>query len=378
MIPQANRILDIEMGFAKFFSMRTPDLVDLSVGEPGFDTPEHIKKAAWDSMSRGNIRYAPPLGNEDLRELISARYLEDHGVQSAKDNVMISHGAKGIIYALMQSIVQQGDEVIVQDPGWVSYTQIIKLAEGTPVPARATGPEEFLTDVEAKITKKTKAVVFSSPSNPTGQVYGERVMKKLVELSREHNFLLISDEPYHKIIFGEAGHASAGKWGLENVAVVNSFSKTYAMSGWRIGYIIAEKYIVDGMKKVQMHQSTSVAPFIQDAARHALKNDREGIGERLRIYQKRRDLFISSLRKALRGPLPEATFYYFTKTGLSGIDGSAFVNKMIENKALAVPGFLFGGYANDYVRFSFAKEEEQLKLGAERINKTFEQLEAGI
>lgn len=374
MLSPSSRISNIEMGFAKFFSMRKPEMVDLSVGEPGFDTPAHIKEAAYKSMTGGNIRYAPPLGNEDLREAISQKYREEYGVDSTKDNVMISHGAKGIIYALMQSLVQRGDEVIVQDPGWVSYTEIVKLAEGTPVPANANSADEFAEDVERKITPKTKMIIFSTPSNPTGEVYNESALKKLAEIAKDKNVLLVSDEPYHKIIFDESRHISPGKFGLENVAVVNSFSKTYAMSGWRIGYIIAENYIVEGMKKVQMHQCTSVAPFTQAAAKHALMNDREGIEERRQIYKRRRDLFVNSLSKKLKGKIPQATFYYFATTDGLGMDGKTLVEKLIQKNVLAVPGYLFGKYAQNAVRFSFAKEEEQLKIGAERINEVVENL----
>ncbi len=372
MLPQTNRISDIEMGFAKFFSMRTPEMVDLSVGEPGFDTPAHIKEAAYKAMTKGNIRYAAPLGNEDLRELISQKYKEEYGVDSAKDNVMISHGAKGIIYALMQSLVQKGDEVIVQDPGWVSYTEIVKPAEGTAVPANANNADEFAADVERKITPRTKMIIFSTPSNPTGEVYNERALRRLSELARERNILVVSDEPYHKIIFDESRHVSPGRWGLKNVAVVNSFSKTYAMSGWRIGYIIAEKYIVENMKKVQMHQCTSVAPFTQDAAKHALQNDTAGIEERRHVYKKRRDLFVNAISKNLPGNMPGATFYYFARTDHLGIDGNALVERLIAKKLLAVPGYLFGKFAPNAVRFSFAKPEEDLRTGAERINEVVE------
>ncbi len=374
MITLTERISGIEMGFAKFLSARSNRMVDLSVGEPGLDTPAHIKEAAYRAMTRNNIRYAPPLGDDGLREAISAKYKEEYGVDSAKDNVMISHGAKGIIYALMQCTVQKGDEVIVQDPGWISYNEIIKLAEGTPVPADANTAQTFLQDVEEKITPRTKMVIFSNPSNPTGEVYGEGIVKRLAEIAKEKNVLLVSDEPYHKMIFDGSRHVSAGRFGLENVAVVNSFSKTYAMSGWRIGYIIAENYLVEGMKKLQLHQSTSVAPFTQAAAKHALENDADGIEERKRIYLKRRDFFVNALSRKLAGKMPQATFYYFARTDALRLDGKALVEKLIANGVLAVPGYLFGKYAPNAVRFSFAKPEAELEEGAKKINEVVDAL----
>lgn len=374
MINLASRVKNIEMGFEKFFSLRKEGVIDLSVGEPGFDTPEDIKEAAFKAMKSGNIRYAPPLGNSDLREAISTYYKEEYGVDSKKENIMISHGAKGIIYALIQSIVERGDEVIVQDPGWVSYREIVKLAEGTVIPANnIEGEEKFVEDIENKITQKTKIIIFSNPCNPTGEVYSEKTIENLVNIARENNVLLVSDEPYDKIIF-EGKHTSAGKFGLENVAVVNSFSKTYAMSGWRIGYIIAEEYIIEGMKRVQLHQSTSVAPFIQAAAKYALENGKEGIIERREIYKKRRDIFVKSLQKNLKQKAPKATFYYFPSISHLNIDGKTFVEKLIEKNVLSVPGYLFGVYAPNYVRFSFAKSEEELKRGAEIINEVIENL----
>lgn len=374
MLSQANRIANIEMGFAKFFSLRTSDMIDLSVGEPGFDTPAHIKEAAYKAMTRTNIRYAPPLGNDDLRELISQKYKDEYNVDSSKNNVMISHGAKGVIYALMQSLIQKGDEVIVQDPGWISYTEIVKLAEGKVIPANANSADEFVIDVEKKITSRTKMVIFSTPCNPTGEIYNERALKKLAEIAKENNVLIVSDEPYHKIIFDQAKHVSLGKFGLENIAVINSFSKTYAMSGWRIGYIIAENYIVKGMEKIQLHQSTSVAPFTQDAAKHALLYDVQGVEERRQIYKKRRDLFVNSLSKKLNGTIPAATFYYFARTNALGISGKKLVEKLIEKKVLAVPGYLFGENALNAIRFSFAKPENDIKAGVERINEVVENL----
>ncbi|VVB98230.1 Aromatic-amino-acid aminotransferase 2 [uncultured archaeon] len=217
-------------------------------------------------------------------------------------------------------------------------------------------------------------ILFSTPCNPTGEVYHEKALKRMAEIARERNIMLVSDEPYHKIIFDQSSHVSPGKFGLQNVAVVNSFSKTYAMSGWRIGYIIAEKYLVEGMKKVQMHQCTSVAPFTQDAAKFALMNDVKGIEERRQIYKKRRDLFVNSVSKSLPGRMPPATFYYFARTDHLGVDGKTLVEKLIEKKMLAVPGYLFGKFAPNAVRFSFAKPEEDLKAGAERVNEVVESL----
>ncbi len=373
MLRLSGRVPDENDALSKIFAMRKPGMIDLSIGDLA-ETPERIKDAMHRAMKGKSVPYAPTLGNEDLRELISEKYRQECDVNSTKDNVIVSFGAKGTIYALMQCMIEKGDEVIVQDPGWFSYTQIVKLAGGTPVPADANTAQTFLQDVEEKITPRTKMVIFSNPSNPTGEVYGEGIVKRLAEIAVEQNILVVSDEPYYKIIFDANKHVSAGRFGLENIVVVNSFSKTYAMSGWRIGYAIAEKYIVEAMRKVQLHQSTAVPLFVQQAAKYALENDDKGVEQRRKTLEKRRNTFVNALSKRLRGNFPAATYYYFAKTGALGINGDQFAEKLARKNVLSVPGGVFGKCAPNAVRFSFAKKQSVLKSGAERINKVVEGL----
>jgi len=186
----------------------------------------------------------------------------------------------------------------------------------------------------------------------------------------------MSDEPYHKITFDGTRHVSIGRYGLDNTVIVNSFSKTFCMSGWRIGYAIAEKSIIGAMTKFQLHQSTCVPSFVQEAARHALLHDQEGVEERRRIYERRRNLFCKRIRKNLNGNIPEGTFYYFPSVERFGMSGEEFSKQLCESGVLTVPGCLFGEHGINNVRFTFTRSEEELNSAADIINEFIERINA--
>ncbi len=374
MLRPSRRILNIEDEFSKFVGFKGDNYIDLSVGIPGFDTPNFIKEAAYKSLKNGRTAYISTKGDEDLRELIADMYSEKYGVDCKKENVVITHGAKGAIFALMQCYLNEGDEVLVQDPGWLSYTEIAKLANAIPKPLKALDGKNMADDAEEKIGEKTRMIIFSTPSNPTGEVYKEKTLRRISELGEDNNIMIISDEPYSEIIFNGKRHISLGRFGLGNNVIVNSFSKTYAMSGWRIGYIIAEKEITDTIAKFLLHQVTCVAPFIQDAAREAILRGDEIVKERCKIYERRMKLFLRNLTKELKGKKPEGTFYYFPSLEKLGVTAKEFTRKLAEKKVLAVPGYLFGIYGQNHIRFSFAKPEEDLIEGASRINEAVEEV----
>jgi len=373
MVEFSKRIKYVDGTFSRFFSP-TSGSIDLSVGIPGFDTPEHIKYAAYKSLKNGRVKYTLPQGDRNLRELIADIYREKYGVECGPENIIITHGAKGAIFALMQCVIDEGDRVLIQDPGWPSYSEIAKIAGGVPVSIRANSEKEFLKDIESKVSKKTKLVIFSTPSNPTGHVYNKSMLKSLWEMANDQNFLVVSDEPYHEIIFDKKNHESVGRYGLNNTVIVNSFSKTYCMSGWRIGYLIAEEQLIKTLAKFQLHQSTCVPPFIQDAAKQALLHDWDGVEKRREIYERRRDLFLSLVGKYFNGEKPEGAFYYFPSVAEFDLSGEEFSMELSKRGLLCVPGSLFGRYGKYNVRFTFSKPEGELRRASEIIREYMESI----
>lgn len=372
MVDISQRMRQIDASFSKFFSPCSGS-IDLSVGIPGFDTPEHIKEAAFESMRKGSVGYVSSQGDPGLRELISEMYKREYGVECGPENVMISFGGKGAIFALMQCVVNRGDNALIQDPGWLSYSEITKMAGGDPVSVRASNEREFVSGVRELADERTRLAVFSSSANPTGDLYNGSLLKELWDTANERDFLAVSDEPYHEILFDGRKHVSIGRYGLDNTVIVNSFSKTYCMSGWRIGYAIAEKPLIDAMVKFQLHQSTCVPPFVQEAAKQAILHDHKGVRERKRIYERRRDLFMGRL-KHLNGSVPEGTFYYFPSVERFGMDGDEFSKQLCEKGVIGVPGSLFGENGVNSIRFTFTKPEHELKSAADIINEFVEGL----
>lgn len=373
MVEISERMKNIDASFSKFFSPGSGS-IDLSVGIPGFDTPEHIKEAAYESMKRGSVGYVSPQGNPELRELIAEMYKESYGVDCGPDNVIITYGGKGAIFALMQCVVNRGDSVLIQDPGWLSYSEITKMAGGSPISVKADNEREFIDGIGSQANGKSKIAVFSSSANPTGDLYNGRMLKNLWDMANEHDFLAVSDEPYHEIVFDGKQHRSIGRYGLDNTVIINSFSKTYCMSGWRIGYAIAEKKLIDTMVKFQLHQSTCVPPFVQEAAKQALLHDHKGVEERKKIYERRRNLFLKLTGKHLNGNSPEGTFYYFPSVEKFGMNGHEFSRKLAEKGVIGVPGHLFGEYGKNNIRFTFTKSEHELRGASEIINEFIEDL----
>ena len=353
---------------AKELRKQGKDVIDMSVGEPDFKTPEHIIKAAYKAMKEGKTLYAPAQGIPELREAIAEKLKEENEIEAKPENVIVTPGAKYAIYLSMQALIEEGDEVILLEPAWVSYEACILLAGGKPVWVGHT--EDFKdAPVEDYVTKKTKMIIVNTPNNPIGVVYPKDFLKKISDISKDHDILVMSDEVYEKIIFNGKHYSIASFDDMfERTVTINAFSKTYAMTGWRIGYAVANEDMITKMRKIQSHSVTSPTTFVQYAAIEALKGDQSFVKEMVETFRKRRDLLSNGLdRLGIEYAPPDGAFYIFADVGM---DGDRFSEEFLNRYYVAVtPGSAFGKSYSNWVRFSYATSTENIEKMLERLEK---------
>lgn len=358
------------------------DIVFFGIGEPDFDTPDAIKESAVSALRAGVTKYAPAPGYEDLREAVCAYLHREYGLSYTPKNVVISCGAKQALYNTFQVILEPGDEVVLPVPYWVSYSEQIKLAGGVPVLAATraeTGYHLQPADFEAAITPRTRAVVINSPNNPTGAVYSRDELAALAEIAIRRDLVIVSDEIYDHLVYDGLAPASIPALGPEVAArtiLINGLSKTYAMTGWRIGYAVGDEKAMRAMADLQSH-SANVASFCQKAAVAALTGSQETVAAMREEFQRRRDLMVSLIRAVpgLACATPRGAFYVFAETGalvgreIGGEwvrDDDHLASILLERARVAVvPGSGFG--APNHLRFSYATSRERIAEGMRRI-----------
>ncbi len=353
---------------AKELKRRGEDVIDLGVGEPDFPTPKHIVEAACKAAMEGKTKYAPTKGIPELLEAIAEKLREENGIDVKAKNVIVTPGAKYAIYEAMMATLEEGDEVILLDPAWVSYEPCVILSGGKPVWVEH-GENFEDAPIEDYVTSKTKMIVINSPNNPLGVVYPKEFLKKVRDLAVDHDILVMSDEIYEKIIF-EGEHVSLASFDdmLERTITINGFSKTYSMTGFRLGYAAAPEWIVKGMEKIQSHSVSSPTTFVQYAGLAALKGDHSFLKEMVEEFRRRKEFLEKSLREMdLEFAPPKGAFYMFVKVGM---DSEKFCEELLEKKKVAVtPGSAFGRKFTDWIRISYATSMENLKRAVERIGE---------
>lgn len=394
--PLSQRILGMEESatikmaqLARDLKGQGKDIISLSLGEPDFDTPEHIKNAAKQALDDGYTKYTPVPGLIELRQAIITKFKRDNDLDFEANQVAVSNGAKQSIFNLCFSLLNEGDEAIILAPYWVSYEAIVKLAGGTPVPVYAGIEQDFKVtadQVRAAITPRTKFMIFSSPCNPTGSVYTREELEAIAEVVAEHDTMLIlSDEIYEYINF-IGGHTSIGS--LESVknrtVTINGFAKGFAMTGWRLGYIGGPAHVVAACNKLQSQVTSGANAFAQKAAAHALLSDLKPSFDMRDAFNKRRDLIIGLLSDipGLKVNNPKGAFYvfpdcsaYFGKT-----DGEFVINNasdfceylLMKGLVATVTGEAFG--ASDCFRISYAASETVITEAVRRIKEALGQL----
>ena len=359
------------------------DVINLSIGEPDFDTPEIVKDAAVQAIKDNLTHYPPVPGFPELRSAISNKFKRDNDLDYPAEQIVVSTGAKQSIANVVLSLVNPGDEVLLPSPYWVSYMEMVKMAEGTAVVVSASIENDFKVtaeQLEASITDRTKLIIFSSPCNPSGSVYSGDELKKLAEVVANHDDLyVIADEIYEHIIF-EGKHTSFASFDFvkDRVITVNGVSKGFAMTGWRIGYIGAPDWIVKACIKIQGQFTSGASTISQKAAEAAMKMDPETTAEMREIFLKRRDLLLELLEEipGLTTNIPEGAFYvfpnissYLGKTnGEETIDNSSDLCMYLLNEASValVTGEAFG--EPEYMRISYACSEETIREAVSRIS----------
>ncbi|MBF0385647.1 MAG: pyridoxal phosphate-dependent aminotransferase [Candidatus Omnitrophica bacterium] len=349
------------------------DVVSFAAGEPDFDTPQTIKDAAIEALKKGLTKYTPSIGTVELREEISKKFKADNNLIYEVPQIAVSCGAKHSIFDAIQVLVDTNEEVIIPTPCWVSYPEMVKIAGGTPVFVTTTADSGFkITPGQFKkaITKNTKMLILNSPSNPTGMLYSKQELSDLAEICVKHNIFVISDEIYEKLIYDTTEYtsiASLGKEIYDLTITVNGVSKTYSMTGWRIGYLGASKEIVSYINNFQDHSTSNPVSMCQFATIQALREPPEVI-EKMRLeFKMRRDLLMSELDKIpqISYVKPGGAFYLFCDISKLGSAHDLATRILNDVNVAMIPGE--GFMAPGYVRLSFATSAERIKEGVKRI-----------
>lgn len=375
---------------AKAMKAQGIDVVNFGVGEPDFDTPENIKEAAIKAIKEGFTKYTPVGGIDVLKDAVIEKFKKDNGLDYTREEIIISCGAKHSLYNINQAILSPGDEVLIPSPYWVSYPDQALLNDATPVFIKTYEKDSFMLRTEslkAHITPRTKLLILNSPSNPTGLTYDLKTLEGIAEIVLRHNMYVISDEIYEKLTYDGVKHisiASLGKEIKQRTIVVNGLSKSYAMTGWRIGYAAGPKDIIKAMTNIQSQSTSNPTSIAQKAAIEALRGPQDFIKTMLEEFDKRRKFLIDSLNKitGMSCLKPTGAFYAFPNT--SALYGKHHNGKPInsssdlamylleEAKVALVHGAAFGD--DNYVRLSYATSIDMIKKGVERIAESIYKL----
>ncbi len=368
---------------AKALKAQGVDVIGFAAGEPDFSTPEYIVDAAKRALDEGMTKYTPVAGTIALREQIVKKLKEDNGLDYSLAEIVVSNGAKHSLFNALSAIVNPGDEVLIPAPCWVSYPEMVRMVGGVPVLVDSREEDGFLVTAEAlsaAVTERTKALILNSPNNPCGNVCSKELLEKIARLAVEKQFYVISDEIYEKLIYGDQKHVSIASLGEDiknQTIVVNGVSKSYAMTGWRIGYAAAPLAVAKCMTSFQSHATSNPNSIAQYAAREALSNGKEYMREMVAKFDERRQLMWRLINNisGLSANLPEGAFYTMLNISqLIGksyqgqvIDGSmAFAELLLESKNVAVvPAKAFG--SDIHVRLSYAIASERIIEGLKRI-----------
>lgn len=359
------------------------DVMSFGAGEPDFNTPDNIINAAIKAMRDGNTKYTNVNGILPLREAICKKFKEDNSLEYSPTQIVVSTGAKQSLANAFLAILNPGDEVIVPSPYWVSYPELISLADGTPVFVNSDESSDYKytkENLEEAITEKTKAILINSPNNPTGTIYSKEELQVIADFAKKHDLIIVSDEMYEKLVYDGKKHisiASLSKDAYERTIVINGLSKSYAMTGWRLGYCGSSEKLAKLMTNLQSHMTSNVCSITQYAAVEALNGPQDKVNEMIEEFEKRRNYMEVTLEgiDGLSIIKPEGAFYIMIN--ISNCLGKAYAGEIIKDsmdfsakllekeKVAVIPGKAFG--LDSYIRVSYATSMEVIKEGLERI-----------
>ena len=358
------------------------DVCSFSAGEPDFDTPDHIKAAAKTALDQGKTRYTAAAGIPELKQAIAAKLLRDNNVTYKPEQIIVTNGGKHSLYNLMMAILDAGDEVIIPVPFWVSYPEMAKLAEATPVFVITTEETDYKItpeQLEAAITPQTKLFVLNSPSNPTGMVYSPAEIKALAEvLDRHPHVYIVSDEIYEKILYDGATHlsiAAVSQSMYDRTLISSGFAKAYSMTGWRVGYLAGAANIIKAATLIQGHSTSNICTFAQYGAVTALNDSQECVETMRKAFAERRDVMYDLLTSIPKFtcPKPDGAFYLFPSIKAFNMPSLEFCDKLLEEQKVAlIPGIAFG--LDNCIRLSYATNLETIREGCDRIRQFAENL----
>jgi aspartate aminotransferase len=354
------------------------DVMDFGAGEPDFPTPDNIKRAAYDAIDHNFTKYTNAAGTLELKQAICDRHKLDYGTSYAPNECVVTVGGKHAIFNLMQALVEEGDEVVIPVPYWVTYKDVVNYAGAKCVFVDTDENEGFdlrASMIERALTEKTKMILINSPSNPSGAVFAWGELEKIVAMAKDRGIWVLTDECYHRFLYDSAPVSLASIPGVkETVVVAGSLSKTYAMTGWRIGFVLAPAAVATGITKLQSHSTSNPTSIAQKAAVEALKGPQESVAIMLAEYKKRRDYVISRLRAmpGVKTQVPQGAFYAYPNVSAAytgGITNSMqFSEKLLAEEFVAVvPGEAFG--TDEHIRISYATSMKELEKGLDRLAK---------
>jgi aspartate aminotransferase len=371
---------------AKELKAKGVDVIGFGAGEPDFDTPEHIKESAIKAIENGFTKYTSPAGIPELREAIAEKLLKENRINYEPSQIVVTDGAKQALFSLMLSVVDEGDEVIIPSPYWVTYPEQVKFAGGTPVFVSTKESKNFsltLEDILPAVTEKTKAIILCTPNNPTGAVMPAEELRRIGEFCAKRGILIVSDECYEKLTYDGAKHVSVASISEEIKSVtvtINALSKAFSMTGWRVGYAGGPKEVIDAMVKINSQSISNVNSIAQVAAVSALKGPQDFLKEWLTAFDRRRRLMVETLNEipGVRCLMPRGAFYAFPNVKelveMAGLESDLeLANYLLEEGKIAVvPGSAFG--APGYLRLSYAMSVESIEEGLSRFKRAVEKL----
>jgi aspartate/methionine/tyrosine aminotransferase len=353
------------------------EIVHFEMGDPDFQTPENIKNAVYESLQRGETHYTNSSGLLELKVAAADVTEKSRGFKPRLDQLLVTPGANAQIFYAVACVANPGDEIIIPDPGFVSYKSIVNFLGVTPIGVPLLEEREFKInpdDVAKRINKKTKMIIINSPNNPTGSVMNEDDMKEIYGIAKSKNIFLLSDEIYARMIYRDqkTKFASPSKYDFcnERTIVVNGFSKSYAMTGWRLGVVTGPSELIKKMGLLLETTTSCVSPFIQRAGIEALRGDQEPINQMVGEFRKRRDLIVDGLNSlpGIRCLIPKGAFYAFPNIVGTGMNSEQFTELMIQEAGVtSCPGTCFGSYGEDYVRFCYANSLNNIEKGISRM-----------
>lgn len=352
-------------------------VLHFELGRPDFDTPEYIKKAAWEALEAGKVHYTSNFGLMELREAIAAKLLRENQVSYKPTEVLVTVGLSEAVMAVLATLLNPGDEILVPDPVWLNYINVPNLLGAKPVTYSLKEENGYQLDIEeihSKVTAKTKAIVIVTPNNPTGGVLTRDVLQQLADIAIQNDLMVVADEVYERLLYDDTEHVSiASLPGMkEHTFTLNGMSKAYAMDGWRLGYVAAPEEYILAMNKFHQHNTTCAPNFVQVAGAAALNQEGDEVEEMVKEYKRRRDYAVKAIN-AIPGiscQCPKGAFYIFINCKSLGMKSAELSAYLLENAKIAlVPGDVFGPGGEGYLRLSFAASYDSIVEGCQKLKE---------